>query len=100
MMKKKKKITQQQNAAQKRARQYVESLDDDKVKIVLKIDNYQQVGFTIQSILKVCQSSLFAHEVNAEHHEFLDIVNLLDLACQLVPMDKLEEVDKLRNHNL
>lgn len=100
MMKKKKKITQQQNAAQKRATQYVESLDDDKVKIVLKIDNYQQVGFTIQSILKVCQSSLFAHEVNAEHHEFLDIVNLLDLACQLVPMDKLEEVDKLRNHNL
>lgn len=88
-MKKKKKIEKQQRQAQKRARQYVKSLDADKVRVILTMDNYQQLGFTLQSILKVCQSSLFAHEINAEHHEFLDIVNLLDLACQLVPESEL-----------
>ncbi len=64
------------------------------------MDDYQQLGFTLQSILKVCQGSLFAHEVNSEYHEFLDIVNLLDLACKLVPMDELGRVDKVKDNIL
>ncbi len=96
-MSQKKKINKYQKLAQKRVRKQLKSLDAGKVKISLEMDNYQQLGFTLQSILKVCQSSLFAHEVNSEYHEFLDIVNILDLACKLVPVEELEQINMVKD---
>ncbi|TWP23465.1 hypothetical protein ETU10_06980 [Apibacter muscae] len=64
----------------------------------MDIRDYRQLGFTLHSILRVCQSALLNEQEDVRLHKDLDIYNLLCLAESLIPDPELELLDKLKNN--
>ncbi|TWP29921.1 hypothetical protein ETU09_02765 [Apibacter muscae] len=61
----------------------------------MDIESYRQLGFTLHSILRVCQSAILAKEYNIHLHTDLDIYNLLSLMEKLIPDSELEFLDEV-----
>lgn len=81
------------------AENYLNTLEKNKNKqydFIVEIESYKHLGYSLLSILRICQSALVAKEEDIHYHTDLDIYNLLDLAKSLIPESELEFLDKLK----
>ncbi|TWP31790.1 hypothetical protein ETU08_00350 [Apibacter muscae] len=65
----------------------------------MNIESYKELGFTLQSIIRICQSAILAKEKNVHLYTDLDIYNLLSLMKKLIPDSELEFLDEVHSLN-
>lgn len=64
---------------------------DDSIAPHLKITSYSELNLTISSLLRTCIQTL----KNDPSETDIDIINLLEIAIQLLPHDEMELLDEL-----
>ncbi|BFM44264.1 hypothetical protein CFS9_29050 [Flavobacterium sp. CFS9] len=64
---------------------------NDSVTSHLKIASYNELNLTISSLLRTCIQTL----KNDPSETDIDIINLLEIALQLLPTDEMELLDEL-----
>lgn len=88
---------------------YLQSLEptaNGQFEAPIKVDDYTQLGYLINSIIGVCRTALYCIEDNAnlppieQTHTLgastLDVANVLRIAQNLLPLSEFEGLDKLR----